>query len=56
MFGEVCVNGSVSTAYSYRLVAEQELVPPGVKIRPWGSNVWVDPVDNSEPLTEGQST
>lgn len=56
MFGEVCVDGKVSTCYSYDLGKTNDYVPLGIKIRPWGSNVWVDPVDNNEPLTEGQST
>lgn len=54
MFGEVCVDGLVSTTYSYRLGAERELVRPGVKIRPWGSNVWIDPEDN-KPQYEGHN-
>ena len=54
--GEVCVDGKVSACYSYDLGKTDDPVPLGIKIRLWGSNVWSDPVDNDEHITEGQST
>lgn len=54
MLGEVCVDGKVYTCYSYDIGKTNELVPLGVKIRPWGSNIWIDPIDN-RPQYEGHN-
>lgn len=53
-FGEVCIDNLVSTAYSYLLIAANDLVRPGVKIRRWGSNLWTDP-ECEEPKYEGHN-
>lgn len=54
MFGEVCVDGKVCTCYSYDIGKTNELVPLGIKIRPWGSNIWIDPADD-RPQYEGHN-
>ena len=54
MLGEVCIGGMVSTAYTYPRPQTDNLVPPGTKIRPWGSNVWIEPEDDN-PQYEGHN-
>lgn len=57
--GEVCVAyipdhpelGMVQTYYTYNLKSENLLVPANIKIRPIGSNVWLEPELEEVPHT-----